>query len=211
MNFKSRSLALLLLAFCLFAADSYGQTRKKKSDVDQYFDESGSIATRLWYGGGFNLGFSGTSGFSAFSLGISPMVGYKVFENNSNFSVGPRANLDYSYYKGTGTDNQIHSVQSISYSLGLFARYKVFSNFFAHAEVEQENRESIAMVSNLFVIGTDGKPLTQRDPRQNLYLGAGYTSGGVLAYEVLIIYNALEPSNSVNLPFDIRFGFTYKF
>ncbi|NJL74799.1 MAG: hypothetical protein HC892_06950 [Saprospiraceae bacterium] len=161
------------------------------------------------------MGFSGTSGFSAFSLGIAPMVGYKVFENNNNFSVGPRANLDYSYYRGTGTDNRTHSVQPISYSLGLFARYKVLSNFFAHVEVEQENRESIAVVSNgftnVFIIGTDGKPLTQRDPRQNMYLGAGYTSGGIFAYEILVLYNALEPSNSLNLPFDIRFGFTYKF
>lgn len=214
MNFKLKSLVILCLVLGVIAQNGFGQSKKKKSNVEEYFDESGSIVHRLWYGGGFNLGFSGTSGFSAFSLGVSPMVGYKVLENNK-LSVGPRLTLDYSYYKGTGTDGAVHSAQPISYAVGLFGRYKVLSNVFAHVEIEQENRESIAVVTNgfenFFVIDTDGKPLTERQGRQNFYIGAGYTSGGVLAYEIVVLYNVLEPENSVNLPFDVRFGLTYKF
>ncbi len=195
-----------------FTTDIYGQKSKRQSEVDQYFDESGSIKHRLWYGGGFNLGFSGSSGFSAFVLGISPMVGFKAFEGNNDFSIGPRLSLEYSYFKGTGNDGQIHSVQPLSYAFGVFTRYKVLGNFFAHVEGEFENRQVVLTdFGNRFIIGVDGEPVTERDPRQNFYLGAGYNSGGLFAYEILAIYNVTEPDNSLVLPFDIRFGFTYKF
>lgn len=210
-----RTLLFLLLG-CFFVTitqtDAYGQRKNRSSDVDQYFDESGSIAHRLWYGGGFNLGFSGNGGFSAFVLGVSPMMGFKVFEDNDNFSIGPRLSLEYSYFRGLGNDNQTHSVQPLSYAFGVFTRYKVLGNFFAHVEGEFENRQLVITdFGNRFIIGVDGDPVTERDPRQNFYLGAGYNSGGLFAYEILAIYNVLEPDDSLLLPFDIRFGFTYKF
>lgn len=212
---KKNLLCLLILGFFfLIVQDIYAQG-KKPSKVDEYFDESGSLSSRLWYGGGFNLGFSGSNGFSAFLLGISPMVGVKVFENNNNFSIGPRISLEYSYFRGLGTDGNSHSVQPISYAVSAFTRYKVLNNFFAHLEVQQENRQLVTTASNGFtnflVIGIDGKPITERVSRQNAYIGAGYTSGGVIAYEIMVLYNVLEPENSLRLPFDIRFGFTYKF
>ncbi|NJK84517.1 MAG: hypothetical protein HC912_12720 [Saprospiraceae bacterium] len=148
-------------------------------------------------------------------LGISPMVGIKVFEQNDNLSIGPRVSLEYSYFRGQGTDGNSHSVQPISYAVSAFTRYKVLTNFFAHLEIQQENRQLISTVSNGFtnflVIGIDGEPITEREIRQNAYIGAGYTSGGLLAYEIMVLYNVLEPENSLRLPFDIRFGFTYKF
>ncbi len=213
----SKKNLLCLLFFCfsiLMVQEIYGQN-KRQSKVDEYFDESGSLSSRLWYGGGFNLGFSGSNGFSAFLLGISPMVGVKVFENNSNFSVGPRLSLEYSYFRGLGTDGNSHSVQPISYALSAFTRYKVLNNFFAHLEIQQENRQLVTTATNgftnFFLIGIDGKPITERVSRQNAYIGAGYSSGGLLAYEIMVLYNVLEPENSLRLPFDIRFGFTYKF
>lgn len=198
------SLAVLFLV-SVFSVDSYAQKKKRSSEVDGYFDESGSIQHRLWYGGGFNLNFSGANGVSAFNLGISPMVGYKAFPNNDNFSVGPRAALQYTYLK-LQSGNQVYVSQPLSYSLGVFARYKILPIIFAHTEFEYES-QAFATGN----IGPNNNLIVEREARNNAYIGLGYNSGSLIAYEVYILYNMLEDRNSQNLPFDIRVGFTYKF
>ena len=198
-------LSLLLFALLfIFQADAYGQRGgKKKSEVDKYFDESGGFAHRLWYGGGFNLGFSGNNIESIFQVGISPMVGYKITEE---FSVGPRANISYLLYKGeTFTPDGVQTANLFDYGLGVFARYKVIRAIFIHLEYGFDNEARISGYNG-------GDWVTDRRIRNNAYVGAGYSDGnGVWGYEISLLYNVLQDENTLSLPLDFRFGITYNF
>jgi len=210
-------LSLLSCLFCLtLSHDAAAQGRKKKkkkktSTVDKYFDESGSFSQRLWYGGSFNLGFSGNNQISIFNIGVSPMVGYKIIDN---FSVGPRVSLQYTYVKGLASNLLVHRADLLSYSAGLFARYKIFPSIFAHVEYEYENDEVVFVETNGLLAwdNTRQEIVTGRETRDNVFIGAGYNSGvGDFGYEILLLYNVLTPANAIDLPFSIRFGFTYRF
>lgn len=200
-------LSLLTLALLLaFQVDGYSQrSKKKKSETDKYFDESGSFASRLWYGGGFTLGFSGNSFESIFQLGISPMVGYKITEE---FSVGPRASLVYILYRAeTGTINGVESANLFNYGLGAFTRFKIARTIFAHAEYGFDNEVSTLTYNPISRDWEANRRLTN-----NAFIGGGYNDGnGVWGYEIYLLYNLLQEENSLDLPFDIRLGFTYNF
>lgn len=226
----TRILSLLLICTLFIGistadAQYYGRKKKKKKKkpakteqvdkettknekTDDYFDESGGFKHKLWYGGGFNINFSGNGVISAFNLGITPMVGYKITDR---FSLGPRVGIQYNYFKGIGIDNRTHKVEPISYSLGAFTRYKLLDFLFVHGEFEHENTESFFVDNASRFDVVDGEVNTFRESRQNAYLGLGYTSGSIFAYEIYLLYNFLEPVDSQSLPFDIRIGFTYKF
>lgn len=198
----------LVFAFAFLLNISIADAQRGSRN-DEYFDESGNFASRLWYGGGFNLGFSGNNAFSLFNIGISPMVGYKVLDN---VSLGPRASLNYTHIKGTGTDNQIKKTQNLDYGIGAFGRFKVLQNFFAQVEFEFESRVNIFVDGfSRFQLDANDEILKQRENRENFYIGAGYNSGGIFAYEIMILYNTSVPDDSFESPFDYRFGFTYNF
>ncbi|MEL6636720.1 MAG: hypothetical protein AAFW73_10090 [Bacteroidota bacterium] len=184
------------------------RTRSRRESTDDYFDESGGFTHRLWYGGGLNLGFSGINGVSSFQFGISPMVGYKITDN---FSVGPRVGINYNYFKFIEA-GRTYVVEPVSYTLGGFSRYKFIPSIFAHVEYEWSNEESIDPDQDGFItIDQDDEILTGRLRQNNFYVGLGYNSGGTFAYEIMLLYNLLEPEESLNTPFNIRAGFTYKF
>ena len=205
--------AFLLLAVLLASSPALAQRSKgsrSTSGISEYLDDKGSFASRLWYGGNFNLGLSGDNFLTYFNAGISPMVGYKVFDS---FSVGPRVSLQYSYFKGYGTDGSIHKVQPLSYSVGLFARYKIFRSIFAHAEYEHENLEYPRFANGLLWYDINqAKVLTQRIAFNNVYVGAGFnSSANGWGYELLLLYNTTQDPQTIGLPFVIRFGITYNF
>ncbi len=191
--------------------DAYAQSRKKKkksSKTDEYFDESG-FANKLWYGGGFVLGFAGSGETNQFAIGVTPMVGYKLVDDI--ISVGPRAGITYTAIKGRGSDGAIHKVNSTSYLLGAFTRIKALPNFFAQFEYEYENTKATFVDQFGLLAVQNGEVLTAREARDNVYLGIGYTSGGLWGYEILLLYNLNEADDTINLPIDLRFGITYKF
>lgn len=161
---------------------------------------SNSFASHLWYGGNVGLGFSSSSFESLFQITIAPMIGYKVFEQ---LSVGPRVSITYINYRYKFGGN-VSSANPVSFSLGLFTRYKLFRNFFAHGEYEFENTPFFSFTNN-------GNIEVIRQQRTNTYVGAGYNSGSAFAYEILLLYNLTLPENTVQSPFNIRFGFTYNF
>lgn len=195
-NLLQISFIALALLFA-FNTDMYGQ-RKKKTKTDEYFDESGSLKQRLWYGGGFVLGFSGNSFINQFTIGVSPMVGYKIFEP---FSVGPKASIQYSIISAEGTE----SAHPISWSVGLFSRYKIIPAVFAHVEFELENAADAFLTNNGIEI--------DRRQNNNFFIGAGYNSndGGLLGFEIVLLYNVTAPENTLELPIDLRFGVNYNF
>ena len=184
----------------------YGQRKKKTSKTDEYFDESGSFKQRLWYGGGFILGFSGSNQISQFSIGVSPMVGYKIFEP---FSVGPKASIQYSVIKApdySSANGGSQTVHPVTWSVGVFSRYKIIPAIFAHIEFELEDEAEV------FYANT-GDLVVNRRQLNNFYIGAGYNSndGGLIGFEIVLLYNVLEPEDSLELPIDLRFGINYNF
>ena len=196
---------LTLLVAVAFTNDAYAQRKKKKSSkTDEYFDESGFV-NKLWYGGGVNLGFTGGNNQSLFYFGLSPMIGYKILDDI--ISVGPRVGFQYNHYRVQDFSGQVFKTSPLSYNVGMFSRIKAFPNFFAQLEYEYENNE--------FVDGTfnpnTGKLNTERQSFDNVYIGAGYNSGGLFGYEILLLYNVNAPVNTIDSPFDIRIGFTYKY
>lgn len=198
---------LSLFFISAFNNDAYAQRRKKKkksSKTDQYFDESG-FANKLWYGGGVNLGFTGGNNNSSFFFGLSPMVGYKVIDDI--VSIGPRAGFQYNNFRVRDFSNSVFKANTWAYNVGVFTRIKAFANFFGQLEYEFENIEfadgTVDPVSN--------KLNTRRASFDNVYIGAGYNSGGLFGYEFMILYNANQPENTVNTPFEYRVGFTYKY
>ncbi len=207
--------SLLALFFTVaFSNDAFAQkkkTKKKSSKTDEYFDDSG-FANKLWYGGSFLLGFAGSNNQSQFTFGLAPMIGYKLV--NDLISVGPRVGFEYNNIRvQAGGGGPVYKASPLSYSVGAFARVKPFNNFFGHFEYEHQSAESTDPDGNGYieVNPQTGKIITERVPFNNVYVGAGYNSGGLWAYEIMLLYNVNYPDNVVNSPFSIRFGITHKF
>lgn len=199
---------ILILTLLVSVGNTYAQSNKK--EVDKYFDESGGFKHRLWYGGGFNLGFSGGNSYSVFNFGITPMVGYKVIPN---LSFGPRVGFDYTYLKGETAIGK-KSTNLTTYSMGIFGRLKFLKVLFLHTEYNYESIESAYtdFYGNLLTDPNTNQIRTERTGHDNFLAGAGYNSGeGLFGYEISLLYNFNVPVNSTKLPWDIRVGFTYKF
>jgi hypothetical protein len=158
------------------------------------------FAQRLWYGSGFSLGLSGSNGTSAISLGLSPMVGYKIVEP---WSVGPRVSLNYTHFRARLFNNQIATANPISWAVGLFSRVKVTGNFFAHVEYE--------LAEDAFVQVYTREIQVFRRQHGNTFVGAGYNSGGRTGSEIMLLFNITPPLEERLSPFELRFGFTRNF
>jgi hypothetical protein len=165
--------------------------------------QSEKFGDRLWYGGGFNLGFSGAPGVSGFQFGLSPMVGFKIFEP---FSIGPRVMAQYNYFRARTINNDAVTAHPISWAAGVFMRYKVVPMFFAHVEAEYEDRPLVNIDFDRIQV--------LRDRRNNFYVGAGYTTSQghkSWGYELSVLFNLADDGQTLDLPFILRFGITYNF
>ncbi len=186
---------LLLFTFVFGVMTADAQRTRKRDSTEEYFDESGGFAHRLWYGGGFNLNFSGTVFGNVMVIGVSPMVGYKI---NDILSIGPRASLDYTEFFGDGTNPRY-----LSWGLGPFARGKFSETIFAHVEYQVTGTTGLNSASDFIPFA---------DERSNFFLGAGYQSsgGGLFGYEIVALYNFLEDSE-FNIPISFRVGVNWNF
>lgn len=159
-----------------------------------------TFGDRLWYGGSFNLGITGSQGISAFGLGVAPMVGYKLY---GPFSIGPRVSINYTHYRVRLANNQIATANPVAWGAGVFGRAKVARNIFAHVEYELSEQAFLSFSSSEIQIF--------RRQHGNTYIGGGYNSGSQWGYEIMLLYNVTPPREDLQVPFSIRFGFTYKF
>ncbi len=184
-----------LLFLCLFALLSHDLSAQRKRSRSS----DNSFTDKLWYGGGFILGFGGNGNQTQFQFGLSPMVGYKI---SDRFSLGPRLALTYIHFRDNSF-GELETANPVTYGLGAFGRYKFTDTFFGHAEYEYEN-------GAVFTTTLNGLDVLRR-VRDNVYLGIGYNSGGVWASEILLLYNVNQPNNAIEQPFVIRFGFTKDF
>ena len=205
---KIFQLSLMILVLLLaFDNDMYaqrGKKKKKKSTTDEYFDEGGSLKHKLWYGGGFTLGFSGDQFQTFFNIGLSPTVGYKITDK---FSAGPRVSFIYNNAK-VQTNNGVLAGNSLSWDAGIFARYKVLPIIFAQVEYQYENAKFFTISSS-----SAGQLDVTSRKRNNFLVGLGYNSagGGLVGYEILVLYNTSLPNTVFENPFVLRFGLTYNF
>ena len=189
----------LVLGLSTVDAQNYGRKKKKKKKktktekTDDYFDESGGFAHRLWYGGMVNFQISNDGfGNNALLLGISPMVGYKFTDM---FSVGPRLTMNYFEVYQPGPNAKV-----MQWGFGGFGRAKFTPSIFAHIEYEVLKLDGL------------GETVVQSFNDENFYAGVGYNSafGSGWGYEILGLYNFMEENESI-VPIEIRVGFTYNF
>ncbi|MEY3323467.1 MAG: hypothetical protein RLZZ417_3050 [Bacteroidota bacterium] len=178
----------------------YGQASSGLKYQKQPTKEPSALSSKIWYGGGLNLGFSGQSGLNVLQLGASPMLGYKILPQ---WSVGPRVSFLASRYSGRAFINKITPV---NWGVGVFTRLKIISAIFAHAEYEIANQA--------FVLADGLKLYTDRIQQNNVYVGGGYSSGqGNTRFEIVALYNLQTPESTLYYisPFTFRFGFTVNF
>lgn len=191
-------LPLLLLLFLTTA-----QAQRRDGSQQRPSRSTSSLTQSLWYGGGFNLGFSGNGITNLFQFGVSPMVGYKIFEE---FSVGPRVAIQYNYYKSRTGNGGTDSAQPLSWAVGAFTRYKIIPSLFAQVEFEFENEPVV-------LIDIDRINVVRRE-QNNFYLGGGYTSSrgiGTWGYELVLLFNLNQSNSTIDLPYVLRVGVTYNF
>jgi hypothetical protein len=182
---------------------SVSKSRTSQS-TDNYFDESGGFKHKLWYGAGGNLGFNGLQGGgSLFSIGLNPMVGYKII---GGLSAGPRIGFTY-----TGIKSPLLSapLKLTEFSAGPFARFKFLKSFFVQGEHLWLNGYKEDQYGQL-EFDAARKPI--RQGRQSTFIGGGYNSGmGVAGYEISFMYDVSLPADSYKQPYEIRIGFNYNF
>lgn len=200
MKLKS-ALFLFLFTIVLTAincsAQNYNVRRESKS-----IEDDKKFKDRLWYGGGVNLGFGGSGGYSLFSFGLSPMVGYKF---TSDFSMGPRVGFTFNNYRYR-LGSRIDKLVTVDLAGGIFARYKFFNVVFAHAEFDLTRYQY--PIYNQVTDKLDKITVNGRDA----LIGVGYNSGmGEFGTELYLMYNLLADENIISQPFEFRFGVTYKF
>lgn len=175
------------------------KNKKKKEDEYKFIDH-------LWFGGQFTLQFYSTSlgngvPGNIFNFGISPMVGYKF---TKWLSVGPR--LEYVYVNGR-FDNVVNiwKLSSSTFGYGAFARAKFLGVLFSHLEYSR-SQDIIG-----FNLDQNNKLLSVKEWNDHFYLGLGYNSGDIWAYEFYLLYDFLASDETIDLPITFRFGLTYKF
>jgi hypothetical protein len=197
------SILILFLGVAFFAGSINAQNLKVNKGKKATAKQKTVFKDRLWYGGSMVLNYYNQNYYSAFTLGVTPMVGYKVF---GEFSVGPRLGLTFTNYR-ENLGSKVDKLALFETSEGIFARYKFLKVVFAHAEFNltqsQYPSNQLSPTGGLQKISINS---------QNAYAGLGYNSGmGDFGSEIYILYNFLADDNIVTQPFEIRFGLTYKF
>lgn len=190
----------LFLAFIAISSSAFGQRYDNRPAQPQQPANSGGLSDKIFYGGNLILNFGSSNTYQEFNIGVSPLIGFKVFPG---FSVGPKGTIIYSNIRlrnqGAGLPDAQES--NVTWAVGAFARYRFIPQLFAHIEYELEE------VPFLFYDG-NGDLSTQRVRRDNFFIGGGFYSGGRVGVEILALYNVINTTNDFynRSPFVIRFG-----
>jgi len=200
LNFKS---LLLFFGFSvLLFTELIAQqrpVRRPTSPSDSQYDSRARAPERfqdnLWYGGNVMLVFQGGQFSSLFSIGVAPMVGYKI---TPEFSIGPRVEFIYYNFRQTVSPSRVDKFNLYSGGIGPFARYKVFRSLFIHTEYQYELSQDISASGDKFTRSFN-----------NLFGGIGYNENGA---EILVLYNFIRSNRNLwDSPISFRFGFTLYF
>lgn len=200
MSKRKNYLILVFAGLMLVCQTAFAQRVHKEGETEDTKPEKEpkSLNSRLWYGGGIQLGFNSYFGSNIFSFGLSPMVGYKIIDQ---LSVGPRVETTYTSYKQSG----YKAISLFDVDAGVFVRFKVFRGLFFQGELSNEWYQQISDFSGEKVKKT----------RFNQRLGAGWNFGNGHGggSEIGVFYN-FAVANDVETyenPLGYRFGFTWNF
>ena len=207
MRFKKHTSALLVLAIMTLLSHpvtAQRRDRERERERDRNRDRKEEkeapkgLASKLWYGGGINIGFGGFNGFSSFNFGLSPMIGYKIV---GPLSAGPRVAYDFNSLKQRGYKSIILN----SFDVGAFVRCRVFRGLFVQGELSNEWFQDLDYNS--------GEKFN--DTRANQRIGAGWNFGepGGTGTEITVLYN-FKVANDIDTyrnPIEYRFGLTWRF
>ena len=191
---------MLAAFFIIINAEVFTQSVNKNSSND-------GLSSKLWYGGGVGLGLSDNT----FNFGLSPMVGYKFTDR---FSAGIRIPLEHSHFKLSTTNGEALNYNNLDFGLGAFSRYKLSKNIFAHAEYQKLWIKQPVTSGSFLLLDPENSAmiLTENLIENQFNLGLGYTNGiGRWGYEISLLYNVLEETNSLKIPWSVRAGMNYKF
>ncbi len=175
-------LVVLICSSILFAqvTDSV-KTEENKTEVSK----STTAGVSKWYYGG-ELGFGFSSNY--FSIGIEPIVGYKI---TPQFSVGGK--IGYTYISDSRYD-PLPTLNTSNYGGSVFSRYRIIPQLYAHAEFAYWSYENAIDITNQ---GYE----TERVWVPFLLLGGGFSqmiSPNVWAYAE-VLFDVLNDTNS---PYD---------
>ncbi|MBC7776366.1 MAG: hypothetical protein H7246_13105 [Phycisphaerae bacterium] len=207
MQFKKHNSVLLLFALmAMFSQTAFAQRRDRERERERERERPREeeketpkgFTSRLWYGGGVNIGFGGYNGGSIFVIGVSPMVGYRIV---GPLSAGPRVAYDFASLK----EPNAKAVGLHSVDVGVFVRCRVFQGLFVQGEL-----------SNKWFQGKYvGIPEKFNDQRVNQRFGAGWNFGepGGTGTEISVLYNfrLAQDIEAYENPIEYRFGLTWKF
>jgi hypothetical protein len=187
------------------------ETTEETLDVDDMLEDKKAFVDNLWYGANAGLQFGGNGNFSAFYLGLYPMVGYKI---KDYWSVGPRIGAGYNLLQGTTTQNTVVRTSAIDLEGGLFTRLRILQLVYIHLEQNIVSKQAI-LGDDFGRIALDPetqKVVKSRSAKANTLLGVGFNNGyGDLGYDFGIYYNFSAPVVVDELPIILRVGLTYNF
>ncbi len=158
--------------------------------------ESSSFKDKTWYGSHVALGFTASSARSDISLGLAPMMGYRIFKP---ISVGPRASLLYQHTRFRNFNGDVvEKFNSVDKGIGAFIRAEVYRQYFIQAELMYESID-------IPVFGGENQKING----MNSYIGVGMNAGGQNpSVDLMLTYDLnLQAINKLNL-INVRFGFT---
>lgn len=201
MHTKSPFVSIITIALvCFFTLPAMAQYRhdRERERKENEKEDPKTFKSKLWYGGGINIGFGAYQGFSSFNFGLSPMVGYKI---TKSLSAGPRVAFDFTSLKQRG----VKSLGLTSIDVGAFVRFRAFQGLFLQGELSNEWYQDLDYLS--------GEKYS--DTRVNQRLGAGWNFGspGGAGTEICVLYNfrVAQDLNTWRNPIEYRLGFTWKF
>lgn len=185
---------LLLTTLLVIGSCAIGNTQNDRNSTN--------LGDRLWYGAGVIGNYQGNSFSSTLSLGLAPMVGYKI---TPNLSFGPRVSALVSFYRTRAFSNTPETTSPLDWSVGVFGRYRIAREFFAQVEYAFENEAFITQDFSGLV--------TNRNTNNKVYIGGGYSSpiSDVVGFEISIMLNINQPIDDLGSPIDYRFGVNYRF
>lgn len=202
----------MMIALCLMAGaganaqEVYNSSGARTTVPKKPTKPKGFDPQRLIFGGGLGLSFGDVT-----SIGVAPIIGYRITENFAG-GVGLGYQYlrvkDYIYIQGTNYDYKTNLI-----SPSVWLRHIVFSNFFAHAEYEHN---FMTFTDYRFDPNGSGNiesyKLKYNSPA--LLLGAGFRQPVTenSSFIVLALYDVIQDKYS---PYynrlDFRFGFNVGF
>jgi hypothetical protein len=185
---KTTFLPAILLIFILLVINNLnGQVSNEK-------DRKWILSDRVFFGGNFGLQFG-----SVTIIDVSPLIGYKV---TPKFSIG--ATLSYRYY----AESKYHFKSSM-YGGSIFSRLSIFQNLFGQAEIEGLNFDEY--IAKVDTAGNHSIEKTGRIWVGNFLVGGGWSQplGERGAFNIVVLWNLNETSNSPYQNPIIRMGFTF--